>query len=745
MSSVKDARRVRGPDATMRGCTTNPIFNCEGDPPADSGTNPLRRMSELETTHLVDAHGDALSMLKREWLLTNGTGAYAMGTVPAINTRRYHGLFVAAVHPPVGRVIAVNQTLETLVREDRDTHKSFTSCHFLDDRGADVLEPGGAARLRHFQRGTCVVWEYADGPLTFTRQLALHWRQQAATLSYQVEGLDGPAVLSIGPMLTVRDFHGLIRRGTAGPMTVEPAGYHVKVRGGAAVITMSCRGARFVHDADWWHDLYYASDAERGQEHREDVFVPGRFEVDLQDRGPTVVHLTIALGDSPVEPCSTTDQRREHLAPAVSFMSHVVDNDRMRSILAIAADDFVVQRHVQDQALCTILAGYPWFADWGRDTFIALPGLLLCTGRFTEARATLRAFAAAIRDGLVPNRFDDYDEHVAHHNTVDASLWFIHAAVVYVQAAGDRASWDDWLGPAVRQVIEAYRRGTPPALPAAERIRMDTDGLITAGSSRTQLTWMDAARDGVVFTPRHGKAVEINALWHHALLATADLTARHDRLEAQRLRELAGRARRAFNSVFWDERRGHLVDHVHADDSGRPCADRALRPNQIFALSLPHSPLSADRQRRVLNVVKRQLLTPFGLRSLSQDDPNYQGHYGGPPFDRDKAYHQGTVWPWLIGPYAEAVLRVGNFGPPARSEAAHALAPLLNRLLDDGLGQLNEIHEGEAPHRPVGCIAQAWSVAEVLRVLTLIAQAGSMKSMVPASGTRPAEAASERN
>ncbi len=358
-----------------------------------------------------------------------------------------------------------------------------------------------------------------------------------------------------------------------------------------------------------------------------------------------------------------------------------------------------------------------------------MPGLLLATGRFTDACSTLRAFADAIRDGLVPNVFDDYNATAAHYNTVDASLWFIHAAMEYVHASGDRQSWDQWLANACMGIIDAYIKGTNPSdMPDEERrsdaslIRMTGDGLITAGSQRTQFTSKDDACDGTIFTPRAGKAVEINALWFHVLTGMAEMLGDSNKGAADHYRKLTARISRAFSRLFWDEEQGYLYDHAWTDDQGQEQIDRTCRPNQILAVCLPHSPLPRKRQQQVLDMVRRRLFTPVGLRTLPADDSRYHGHYQGPLRARDEAYHQGTVWPWLMGPYAEAILRLGRFSPAARAEAQNAIRGLVDQMLGPGLGQIHEIYDGDPPHHPRGCIAQAWSVAEVIRVMALIAR-----------------------
>ena len=650
--------------------------------------------------------------LAREWLLTNGTGAFAMGTVAGLNRRRYHGLLIAASKPPVGRIVGLNQMLERLTLANKpESPLQFTTCAFRDDDGNLTYAPQGEQQLVRFQRGLAVKWTYVAGEVVFVRELHLHWKQQAVTVRYHVRGAPG-ATLSLYPMVTLRNFHDLLHRAQGGRYVAMSAGGQVTVQRDGIIVTVTCDQATFTNDPQWWHDLYYPIEAERGQSAEEDHYLPGRFDLTLSDGDPKTFTLTAALGPA-VEACPTESARARHLTA-----SRQCTEDLDHSLLlTIAADDFVVERDMGGKTQSTILAGYPWFADWGRDTFISLPGLLLTTGRFDEALATLRVFSEMIRDGLVPNRFDDYDDQAAHYNTVDASLWFIHAALEYVEATGDTATWDDWLSSAVMSVIEAYIQGTQYDIAVAG------DGLITAGSPETQLTWMDAACDGTIFTPRFGKVVEINALWHHALVGTTKLIAERDPKTADHYRRLASRARRAFGKVFWNDDAQCLRDHVSIDAEGNDRADPAIRPNQIFAVSVTHSPLPRTKQLKVIKTVTDRLLTPYGLRTLATDDPNYHGAYIGPAFKRDEAYHQGTVWPWLIGPYAEAVLRAGQFKPNAVNEARNAIEPLIQFMTNPGIGQLHEIHEGDLPYRPVGCVAQAWSVAQVLRVLDLIQSA----------------------
>jgi 4-alpha-glucanotransferase len=369
----------------------------------------------------------------------------------------------------------------------------------------------------------------------------------------------------------------------------------------------------------------------------------------------------------------------------------------------------VVRRGVRAEGV-SVIAGYPWFSDWGRDAMISLPGLLLATERFDEALGVLQTFARAQRRGLIPNRFDDYGGE-NHYNTVDGSLWFVHACAAYLRASGDREGFDS-LVPACLRVILAYEQGTD------YDIAMDpADGLIRAGNEHTQLTWMDAQRGGITFTPRHGKAVEINALWFNALTLLAEALPDHD--ACARLSTLAERAGASFVRAFVNPGSG-LLDCLTPTDEGWE-ADTSVRPNQIFAASLPHSPLSLEQRREVVRVVRERLLTPVGLRTLDPSDPAYRGRYEGDLMARDAAYHNGTVWPWLLGAYAEAVMRADGFSERSRAEAGDALRPLI-AWLESGWSpaQLPEIFDGDetpdAPREPDGCPAQAWSVAETLRV-----------------------------
>ena len=673
-------------------------------------------------THTLTADTDPHRLLEPEWLLTNQTGGYAMGTAAGCNTRRYHGLLVAAAHPPVGRVVALNQMLEQLTLAGQDAALEFNTCQFRGGDGQPVFAPNGLAKLQTFERGLGVCWAYQTRGITLRRELQLHPNAQAITLRYTITGLTQSASLRLSPMLTLRDFHHLLQQPWAGTFDVDVSMDHVVVHHAGQAVALQCSHGSFDLEANWWNAVHYPCETQRGQDDTEDYFVPGSFVVPLKrSKRAQTFTLTASLGSEPVRPVTKAklgkrqkriDAMAQHIADHTPAMSSACsqllpDEALVHQCLAIAADDFVVERKVGKRKLMTILAGYPWFADWGRDTFIALPGLLLNTGRYAEAKAVLQAFASVLHQGLIPNRFDDYDAQAAHYNTVDASLWFVHAALCYVQAVGETN--DDWLVNAVMQVLDYYETGT------MNNTHMDpADGLISAGTPGTQLTWMDAKCGDVVFTPRDGKAVEINALWYSNLLGVATLVEAAHPDRAAHYRSVARRVKKHYRATFERPDGRGLFDHVRPDG----CKDASIRPNQVFAVSLPHSPLPTKLQKQVVQTVKEQLLTPVGLATLPTDDPNYHPWYGGNGFQRDEAYHQGTIWPWLIGGYAEAVMRVGKFSPTSRRHALETITPLMERLLGDGVGQLHEIHEA-ATHRPAGSPAQAWSVAEVLRIYSL--------------------------
>lgn len=672
---------------------------------------------------------DLADALRREWLLTNGVGGFAMGSLAGVNTRRYHGLLVAATQPPVGRVLALHGIIEQLGVDGAPVELASQA---FGESGE--LHPDGCRRLVQSQaeRGVAWRWHYVTATVEASRTIEMIQGRNAARIEYSVAAVNPRTALELrGRVLTpLRDFHGLARQGGPMPSLEHVEARELVVRSDRLRLTMRPDGGAWRVDPQWWHNFTYQGDRERGQDCNEDVWSPGVFE--LRGAGRVRLRVEVELAQVDSAPITISIARK-----TIADSERGGEEAQVRARLVHAASQFIVKRRAGESWQTSVIAGYPWFGDWGRDTMISLPGLMLCTGRIDEARDALLTFARALRNGLIPNLFDDYGG-AAHYNTVDASLWFVHAVgelhqrlapppsegggggegsglrnfpsrttpspALPLEGGGSHALAE--LVDASRAIIAAYRRGTDFG------IHMDADGLIAAGDPTTQLTWMDAKRDGVAFTPRHGKPVEISALWHHALLTLAELS--NDAREADDLRQLAEQVAASFRAKFWWPQRRCLHDVLVPRDGGWQ-ADGKLRPNQIFAVSLPHSPLPLDQQRLVVQAVKERLLTPVGLRTLDPADPDYRGRYEGNLFQRDGAYHQGTVWPWLIGPYCEALVRIDDFSAASRANVRPVLQPLIAELDRCCIGQLPEVYDGDEPRRPQGCPAQAWSVAEVLR------------------------------
>lgn len=663
--------------------------------------------------------------LRTEWVLTNALGGFAMGTILGVPTRKYHGCLVAAMAPPVRRVLAVGPIAERLtLRPAGGAPVDHHLCpfHFAgsDDR------PERDERLVRFERSDACLWVYElpapGGPVRVERRLHLIDGRNAAVVEYKVETGGTPWSLELRPLTPLRDFHDVASPGDPVPelhrsWSDETGRPWVAVATKQAGVTLSVSRGRFVPETHTWDGLYYWREEARGQDAVEDVHAPGAFVIEGDGRAAESVRLLATIDAMEAEPAhGTRGQRRARMVRAVlERCGKDVDDARRRTLarLACAADAYVVKSTHGGTEGKSIIAGYPWFSDWGRDSMIALPGLLLVTGRHAEAFGVLETFANARKNGLIPNRFDD-DEDEAHYNTADASLWFIHAACLYYRVTADREGFFDGLVPACEDIVQAHKHGTDYNIGADP-----ADGLVHAGNEQTQLTWMDARRDGVTFTPRHGKPVEINALWHNALASLASAFKGALDAEAAEFHTMAARVARSFRKAYAGGPHGGLVDCLFPDQTLGWRKSTELRPNQIFAASLTFSPLDADDRRQVIQTVGAHLLTPVGLRTLAPDDPGYRPRFEGAMFERDGAYHNGTVWPWLLGPYVEATLRVDGFSAASRGRALALLEPLARELDGTSVGQVWEVYDADEPRRPDGCIAQAWSVAELLRVMTL--------------------------
>ena len=629
-------------------------------------------------------------MDQREWLETNGIGGYASSTVCGINTRRYHGLLVAATNPPVGRVVLLSKLDERITI-------GGASIDLASNQFPGAVYPRGFKHLLSFERNLFPVFEYVAEGVRIRKTIAAIHGENTTVIIYELIESPAEVTLELRPFIAGRDYHSLVHANDAVHRdgTFDEGVFSLQPYDGLPELFLSVPDAVFDRAPDWYFQFEYAIELERGLEAHEDLFTPGTLSRILA-KGSALAVIASASdprGRDGLALFEVERRRREAIVAAAPIPG------RLGRALAIAADQFIVRRGTDRK---TIIAGYHWFTDWGRDTMIALPGLCLTTGRFDDARSILLAFAECVSEGMLPNRFPDSGE-APEYNTVDATLWFFIAARRYLDSTGDEDFLREQLLPVLRDIVSWHERGT------RHNIHVDDDGLLTAGSEGDQLTWMDAKAGDWVVTPRHGKAVEINALWFNALTILSGLEQRWGSQDAvSRLSAAADRVRLRFREVFWDDDSGALFDVVHGEER-----DASIRPNQIFAISLPHPLLAAIDAEKVLRTVEQHLLTPAGLRSLSPDDPCFIGTYSGGPRERDAAYHQGTVWSWLLGPYITALARVR--GEAGVNEGRRIIAAFEPHLQEACIGTISEIFDGSYPHTPRGCAAQAWSVGEILR------------------------------
>jgi len=608
----------------------------------------------------------------KEWLLTNGLGGYAMSTVSTMNQRRYHAWLVAATSPPVGRVVILSKVDEKVTLNGR--------CFPLGvNRYPDVVYPEGHRYLSSFACGKSITFDYKLGAHLFTRKILIPQGHNAVCVSYVCHTTE--AVLTLRPYLTWREHHHLRRKAGSAEFRAKGADREVAFFAGPGTIpvTIQVTSGQFIPSECWIENVVYEKEASRGLDFMEDLYSPGEFMVHLHPGEECWLFCWAGEPPGAVEP--PEEPQGGHIETFVRDFSR-------------AAEQFLVRRGNS----YSIIAGYPWFSDWGRDTFISLPGICLATGRFEAARRILGVFADHIKDGLLPNCFSENGP--ACYNSADSALWWIYALFKYLEYTGDDDFTEclyDW----VRRIIEGYVSGS-------EHIRLSREGFIET-SPGTQLTWMDAKVGDEVITPRAGMPVEISALWYNALRVGEVLAGRYGKTppDAPRSAHLKER----FLPLFWNEQRGCLFDV-----SGS-CRDDAVRPNQLFAASLPFPIVDEDVAGRMLQVVFSQLWVPTGLRTLAPDHPSYRPRYEGGPLERDRAYHQGTVWAWLLGPLVDAVCYAWHHRDT--QEAARALLrPLHAGMTEACIGQVGECFHAEPPHDSVGAPAQAWSVAEPLRAFS---------------------------
>src|SRR5215467_8134067 len=640
--------------------------------------------------------GDLTDALSREWLETNGLGGFASSTIIGLNSRRYHGLLVAATKPPGGRFVLLSKLEETLFIEGQAFDLSA-------NRYPGVVHPQGFRYLKQFRLDPFPVFTYEIEGIEIEKSVFMIDGENSTVVHYELKKNNHPESpknlqLEVRALIAFRDYHSTTHENGAINRSVEerPRLASVTPYQGLPSLHLAHNAAELSQTGDWYRNFEYDAERERGLDFSEDLFNPLALRFDFRIRRQA----SIIASTEERDVAKVVEYRQSEITRRRNAKVSCQIEDDFAETLAAAADQYIVSRGDQK----TVIAGYHWFSDWGRDTMIALPGLTLPTGKHDVARSILRTFAKHVDQGMLPNRFPDAGEK-PEYNTVDATLWFFEAARAYLGYTGDVNFVREELYPVFADIISWHARGTRYG------IKVDASGLLSSGEQGVQLTWMDAKVGDWVVTPRRGKPVEIQALWYNALCIMEDLARQFgDEAGQKRYRNMATVASWSFNRLFWNHKAGCLYDVTN----GAP-PDASIRPTQIFAVSLPYSMLSPERAKAVVEKVQEQLLTPYGLRSLAPSDPQYHGRYTGGPAERDGAYHQGTVWPWLMGPFITAYIKVNGGSDAARLQAAEWLAPMHDHLADGGLGHISEILDGDAPQRPCGCIAQAWSVAEVLR------------------------------
>lgn len=650
----------------------------------------------------------------REWLVTNGIGGYAFGTIAGHQTRCYHGLLIAALQPPLGRTLLIAKLEETA----RHASEEFA---LSTNRWADgTVAPQGYLHIERFHlEGTTPVWTFALADALLEKRIFMQSGENTTYVLYRLVRASSPVELSIKVLADYADEH-CVTIGRILPMEVTPVerGLRVLALQGATPFFVLSDSAAARPAKNWYRNFDLAAERVRGLPDRTDHFFAGEFRATIAPGGSLTIVASTEAAPSLDGEAAFMKRQSETGALLDQFLAANLPTTQRTPQspppavrqLALAADQFIAARPLDGAADAkTILAGYPWFSDWGRDTMVALPGLCLATGRPWLARNILRTFSRFVSEGMLPNQFPRAGVAPVY-NTVDATLWYFDAVRQYWEATSDIGLLHE-LFPVLDGMIDAHVRGT------RYHIRVDpADGLLFAGEPGVQLTWMDAKVNGRVVTPRIGKPVEVNALWLNAAAAMANFARALGR-DAARYESLAERARTGF-AKFWNSEKRFCFDVIDAPESpdGK---DDALRPNQIFAVSLPETALTGEQQRAVVDVCARELLTSFGLRSLARNEPGYRGRYTGSVEERDDAYHQGSVWGWLLGPFALAHLRVYKNA----DEAMSFLKPMFGQVKFAGLGTAGEIFDGDPPFAPNGCIAQAWTVGETLRAWRILTAA----------------------
>lgn len=658
-----------------------------------------------KSTAELQNFGDAT---RHEWLETNGLGGWASSSIIGANTRRYHGLLVAAMNTAADRMLLLSKLDETIIVAGK---RMELGCNHYP---GGTIHLAGHHYLRTFTRDLFPAWTYEVEGVRLQKTISMVNGENTTLVIYEVLKAAQSFTLELLPLVAARDYHSLRQEG---PQIHWDASFrndtlHARPDGKTDLF-IKVPGAAYQHSPRWFNRFQYPVEQYRGLDFEEDLFNHGVLTVSLKE------------GDKLGVIISTHDPVDKNALPLIAveasrkkaLLQGQPHDETLRHLL-LAADQFIVKK---GSDLKTVISGYHWFTDWGRDTMISLPGLTLSTGRLDDAKKIIEAFAGTVSDGMLPNRFQEKEP--PEYNNVDGTLWYFNAIYKYLQAGGDKSFVLNSILPVLKDIIDWHYKGT------RYNIHVDDDGLLYAGENGQQLTWMDARIGDWVVTPRAGKPVEIQALWYNALMIFSALLqwngedARAGEIEAK-----ARQAKDAFNRLFWNKKDEYLYDVI--DENGRP--DETLRPNQLLAISLPFPIVEEKRKARaIINVVEKELYTPVGLRSLPASHPKYVAVYGGDAWHRDSSYHQGTVWSWLLGAYVDALFKIN--GTHAKEKALKIIRDLGYHLNEAGIGSVSEIFDADAPHQPRGCVAQAWRVAELLRVL-------SEYDLVP--GTNPI---SERN
>ena len=633
------------------------------------------------------------SALQLEWLESNGLGGWASSTIIGAHTRRYHGLLVAALQPPMGRMVMLSK-LDEAIEFNKERIELGTNLF------PGAVHPEGYQYLKTFSKDLFPSFIYETGGVRLQKTVAAVNGENTTIILYDVLEAPSTFTLKLQPFVAGRDYHSLMQANDAihRKATFENGVLRSSLYEGLPELYLYVPNSEFTPNPGWYYNFEYPVEKYRGQDFHEDLFAPGYFHLQLKygDRLGVMASMQHTAGRNPFDLFEREKGRRADLLTPLKVRDDITET------LTLAADQLIVQR---GKDLKTIIAGYHWFTDWGRDAMIALPGLTLATGRFDDAKKIIRAFGRHVSQGMLPNRFPDSAE-APEYNTVDATLWFFIAIYRYLRYTGDNDFVSVELMPILQDIIEWHDRGT------RYQIQVDTDGLLSAGEPGVQLTWMDAKVGDWVVTPRSGKAVEISALWINALAIYAWLSKRFGKMDqAREYARRTAKAKKCFVDAFWYPEGGYLYDNIDGN-----VRDTRIRPNQIMAIGLPYPLLEDEKAKSVFETVMDKLYTPFGLRSLAPEDPSYRSKYGGNAFHRDSAYHQGTVWSWLLGPFLTALVRI--YGTEGKIRGRELFEEFKPHITQAGVGSVSEIFDADPPHTARGCIAQAWSVGEILRAYT---------------------------